>query len=102
MANIIAMKTIHVGSRLHLLPESIVFIKADISYSHIHLVNGKKILVSTHLMQLERRFGDKMVRVHRSYLVNPFFLKETNQNSALSVTGEIFPISRRMRKNLNI
>jgi DNA-binding LytR/AlgR family response regulator len=95
-----AMKTIHVGSRLHIAPESIVFIKADISYSHIFLSDGRKILVSTHLMKLERRFGDKMVRVHRSYLVNPEADIEITEKEFTTPLGHKGLISRRLKKNL--
>lgn len=93
------MKTIHVGSRLHLAPENIVFIKADISYSHIFLSDGCQILVSTHLMKLERRFGDKMVRVHRSYLVNPDHVLQSQKNMVVTSNGQICPMSRRLRKD---
>lgn len=94
------MKTIHVGSRLHLLSENIDFIKADVSYSHIYLADGKKILVSTHLLKLEKRFGNEMVRVHRSYLVNPKAKIEITEKEFTTPSGHKGLISRRMKKNL--
>jgi DNA-binding LytR/AlgR family response regulator len=70
------------------------------SYSHIFLSDGRKILVSTHLMKLERRFGDKMVRVHRSYLVNPEADIEITEKEFTTPLGHKGLISRRLKKNL--
>ena len=91
---------IHVGSRSYLSSESVVFIKADIAYSEIYLTDGQKLFVSTHLMKLQERFGNLMVRIHRSYLLNPNYIKEFRQTSVLTQLGIECPTSRRMRKNL--
>jgi len=56
--------------------------------------------VSTHLMKLEKRFSGSMLRVHRSYLLNPNFVKEFTENAALTSTGQVCPLSRRLGKNL--
>lgn len=97
------MKTIqytHVGSRTYLSSENIVVIKADFAYSEIFLADGRKVFVSTHLMKLQQRFGNNMVRVHRSYLLNPKFIIEFRQTSILTQLGFECPTSRRMRKNI--
>ena len=94
------MKQVHVGSRLFFYPEEIEFIQAHFSYSIIYLKNGKKILVSTHLRKLQERFAGKMIRVHRSFLINPMAELYYSENEFFSKTGNRGLISRRLKKNL--
>lgn len=96
------MKTVHVGSRTHLEVGAIVMIKADISYSHIFMADGSRMLVSTHLLRLQERFGNHLIRIHRSYLLNPIFYYKIDGKSLETCLGHTCPISRRMRKNLII
>jgi DNA-binding LytR/AlgR family response regulator len=91
---------IHVGSRTFLSPDMVVMIKADISYSLIYMSDGSKMLVSTHLLRLQQRFGKYMIRIHRSYLINPNFLKIVNDTNLQTINGLICPMSRRMKCNL--
>ncbi|MFN8428786.1 MAG: LytTR family DNA-binding domain-containing protein [Spirosomataceae bacterium] len=96
----ISINTIHVGSRTYLSPDEIEFIKADFSYSHIFLKNGRRILVSTNLQKLQERFGENMVRVHRSFLINPLADLTIYEKEFVSKTGNRGLISRRLKKNI--
>lgn len=96
------INAIHVGSRTFLPVDEIEFIKADFSYSHIFLKNGNRILVSTNLQKLQERFGETMVRVHRSFLINPEANIEIFGKEFISPTGRKGLISRRLGKNLNV
>ncbi|MGL4629981.1 MAG: LytTR family transcriptional regulator DNA-binding domain-containing protein [Leadbetterella sp.] len=94
---------IHVGSRQYVRPAEIILIVAEISYSIIYLVNGKKILVSTNIKKLDERlhtFRD-MIRVHRSYLINTQHLLGIEGNHALLKNNLGCTISRRKHKDLN-
>lgn len=97
----ISINTIHVGSRTYLSPDEIEFIKADFSYSHIFLKNGRRILVSTNLQKLQERFGETMVRVHRSFLLNPKAGLQISEKEFFSKSGHRGLISRRMGKNIS-
>ncbi len=96
----ISINNIHVGSRTYLSPDEIEFIKADFSYSHIFLKNGRRILVSTNLQKLQERFGENMVRVHRSFLINPLAELTIFEKEFVSKTGNKGLISRRLKKNI--
>lgn len=93
---------VHVGSRMSLEPANIIMISADISYSYIHLSNGKRIIVSTNIQKLEERFLPfmNMVRVHRSYMINTQFLKYVDGVNAILVNDIQCIISRRKRNDL--
>jgi two-component system LytT family response regulator len=97
-----AFTQVHVGSRTYIKPAEIVMISADISYSYIHLSNGKKIFVSTNIQKLqERLLGVRnMVRVHRSYIINTKYLKYIDGAIAFLVNDNQCIISRRKKNNL--
>lgn len=93
---------VHVGSRLEICPTEIIMISAEVSYSFIHLKNGKKIIVSTNIQKLEERFLPfrNMVRVHRSFMINTQFLKYVNGVNAHLTNDMQCVISRRKRNDL--
>jgi DNA-binding LytR/AlgR family response regulator len=93
---------VHVGSRTEIHPSDIVMITADVSYSYIHLANGRKIIVSTNIQKLEERFLPfrNMVRIHRSYMINTEFLKYVDGANAFMVNDMQCVISRRKRNDL--
>lgn len=97
--NISPFCSIHVGSRLYIKPAEIVMISAEISYSFIYLLNGKRILVSTNIQKLQERFlgVQSMVRVHRSYIINTIFLKHVEGVNVYLENDNQCIISRRKR-----
>lgn len=99
------MKTqehIHVGSRTHIQPETVVMIQADINYSLIYLLNGNKVIVSTCLKKLENRFApiDSFARVHKSFIVNLDYLKSYEEGQFLLENDLKCVVSRRKFKRL--
>lgn len=99
------MKTqehIHVGSRTHIQPETVVMIQADINYSLIYLLNGNKVIVSTCLKKLENRFApiDSFARVHKSFIVNLNYLKSYEEGQFLLENNLKCVVSRRKFKRL--
>lgn len=98
------MKTehIHVGSRTHIQPETVVMIQADINYSLIYLLNGNKVIVSTCLKKLENRFApiDSFARVHKSFIVNLNYLKSYEEGQFLLENDLKCVVSRRKFKRL--
>jgi len=99
------MKTqehIHVGSRTHIQPETVVMIQADINYSLIYLLDGNKVIVSTCLKKLENRFApvDSFARVHKSFIVNLNYLKSYEEGQFLLENDLKCVVSRRKFKRL--
>ena len=95
-------KHIHVGSRTHIQPETVVMIQADINYSLIYLLNGNKVIVSTCLKKLENRFApiDSFARVHKSFIVNLDYLKSYEEGQFLLENDLKCVVSRRKFKRL--
>ncbi|MBK6976444.1 MAG: LytTR family transcriptional regulator DNA-binding domain-containing protein [Cytophagaceae bacterium] len=81
----------------------IIFLKANINYTEIHLQNGKKFILAKTLKRFQEdyeQFG--FVRISRSVIVNMEFVAKTgNQFENLKLKNKIqFKVSRRRRENL--
>ena len=63
---------IEVGSRLKFAPKELLILEADINYTNLHLVSGKKVIVSYHLGKLQERLAsfECFIRPNRNTLVN--------------------------------
>ena len=64
----------------------------------IHLP-GRSIPSNTSMTSLEQQVGDALLRCHRSYLINPRFVKHIDSNDFVLTTGERIPIRINGRKN---
>ncbi len=78
------MNEIQIGGRKNVNPEEIMLLQADINYTVLYFIDGKKTIVATPLKTLEMRFdGHNFYRTHKSYLVNiaciKNYLKPHNQ-----------------------
>ncbi len=58
------------GKVMFLLPDEIIYCESDGNYSTIFLENGKKIVLSLKLKQLEEKLTDDFFRIHNSYVIN--------------------------------
>lgn len=78
----------------------ITYLEADINYTIFHLKNGKKIVSSFTLKKYESDIQlNGFLRVHKSYLLNPDFIKNFNQigkkGTVQLTTGTVLEVSRR-------
>lgn len=78
----------------------ITYLEADINYTIFHLKNGKKMVSSFTLKKYECDVQlNGFLRVHKSYLLNPDFIKNFNQIGKKATvqltTGKILEVSRR-------
>lgn len=80
--------------------DEITYLEADINYTIFHLKNGKKKVSSFTLKKYQddiRLAG--FLRVHKSYLLNPNFIKNFNKigkkGTIQLTTGTILKVSRR-------
>lgn len=71
------MKTVHIGSWLHVPPNSIKLLKADVNYTHVYFFDQpQQVVVSTTLKTLENRLSsENFLRVNRKEMVNKEFVK---------------------------
>ena len=71
------------------------------NYTYIHLINGKKILLSKTLKAFCQLFQQNdFARIRKSYLINLNYLKEVDLSGYVSVTmqtGQRIEISRRRK-----
>lgn len=81
--------------------QQIAYVQAAESYSILVNDSGKKILKSRPMKHYEASFlMQGWLKVHRSYMVNPEFVKQISENRdfILLINGTKLPISRRKLK----
>jgi len=85
-------------------PDEIIRIEADANYSHIHLTDNSKIMVSKPLKEYADLLEDNnFFRSHQSHLVNLKYIKKYNKRDGGSIiltNKEMIPISTRKRDKL--
>jgi two-component system LytT family response regulator len=83
----------------------LVYVEGDGSYSRLVDTSGEKILVSMSLHELEEKVGvDRFVRCHKSYLVNPDFIRDFWMGSVPELrlkTDAVVPVARRRVKEIS-
>ncbi|KMQ72711.1 LytR/AlgR family response regulator transcription factor [Chryseobacterium koreense] len=87
------------GKLMFLQPEDIIYCESDGNYSTIYLENGKKILISTPLKQVEEKLTDDFFRIHHSYIINMNKVTEYMKNdSQVMLCNNIkIPVSRQKK-----
>lgn len=90
------------------LIDKTLYIKAAGNYSEV-IYKGRKvtkqILVDTSLQAIEKSLGtDKIIRCHRSYLVNvdcnPILTRRTSADYDLAIEKQLIPVGRKYLKNI--
>jgi two-component system LytT family response regulator len=87
------------GSQLHFIsPETIMYIKADNSYSELYLKDGSKMIVSRSIKNFEEglKHSNQFFRVHKSFLINTQFIKKFDKSNGGWVSlsnGAELPVS---------
>lgn len=62
---------IHIGGRLHVSPDKIKLLEADINYTTVFFLDGTKAVVSTTMGTIESRLPkENFVRINRGTVVN--------------------------------
>lgn len=80
----------------------IVYCQANINYTYIHLLNGKKILVSKTLKEFENTLPTEFFfRAHKSYLINMNLISEycREGDCVILVDNSRIPIATRLKKS---
>lgn len=83
--------------------DEIIYLKSNNNYTDIFLSEGKKLLISKNLKQVESMFNDvNFIRVHHSYIINSIHINEYIKSDAVFILsdGTHIPVSRSYRNNL--
>ena len=85
--------------------DHIVLVEADSNYAHFHLLDGKKIIISKTLKQVEELLSDftNFLRIHQSYLINLHHVERYHKGSGGSVvmcTDAQIPVARSKKEPL--
>lgn len=85
--------------------KNIVRCQSDNNYTNFFLKDGKKILISRTLKEIEEILTDQdFIRVHQSHLINPQFVKgilKQDGGSLIMTDSTEIPVSRQKRKQIN-
>jgi two-component system response regulator LytT len=98
LPKMIAIRTHHGIEGIN--PNDITYIKSDGVYIEIH-TNNKHFTQRKLLKEIESELPSSFIRVHRSYLVNTFYVEQRWANH-LVVNGHEIPISRGFKPNLSL
>ena len=82
--------------------EEIVFCKSDNNYTTIHLKDGKHLLISKTLKEVEKTLEKHLfLRIHQSYLINPKYLRKYQRKDGGYVVmddGTSIPVSNQKKE----
>lgn len=85
--------------------EDIVRCQSENNYTYIHLENGSKSLICRTLKEVESILSEqKFIRVHRSHLINPKYVKTVSKHDGgtlIMSDGSEIPVSRQKRNSIN-
>ena len=83
--------------------KDIVFIEASNNYSNLILSDGRKLLISKTLKDIQGVMEEQhFLRIHRQYIINLNEVKHFNRNDNLltMVTNDVLPVSRFQKEKL--
>lgn len=97
--------------RLVIAPEAVLFIKSEDNYVQIHYIDQnrtRKFILRSSMRALEENLSRHgLVRCHRSYFINPAFIKIVHRDSAGLLVAELkqdgfesIPISRKYHESI--
>ncbi|MCC2591737.1 LytR/AlgR family response regulator transcription factor [Chryseobacterium sp. MFBS3-17] len=89
------------GRMMFLKPDEVLYCESDGNYSTIFLENGKKIVVSTPLKQLEEKLTEDFFRVHHSFIINMNKVQEylKSESYVVLTNHSRIPVSRQKKSS---
>ncbi len=81
----------------------IIMLEAEANYTYLHLLNGKKVLISRTMKLFDNLLKDyPFTRIHRSFIVNEYHLKsyDADKECMLLSNNMEATISRRKKRTL--
>jgi len=92
-----------VGSKKSILIDHILYCKSMSNYTCIHLITGKKIILSKTLKYCQDALPvQEFLRVHASYLINKNYVEGIikKKNGIINLNGIMIPISRNKKSQV--
>ncbi|MBK9256265.1 MAG: LytTR family transcriptional regulator DNA-binding domain-containing protein [Saprospiraceae bacterium] len=80
----------------------IIYFKAESNYTRIFMLEDRVVLAPITLMKYETKLESTFIRIHKSYLINPLYIRSfclKNSKLLLHNNSEI-PVSRRKKSVL--
>lgn len=75
--------------------------KANGSYTTIYMSDPTSHLIRKGLNDLEKIItNDTLIRVHKSYIVNSYYIKKLNSDELILTTDTTVPLARRRKKQV--
>lgn len=96
---------IHLVGKNKVLPDQIIFFKADVNYTEAFLLSGEKIMISKTLKNIEKSItsSSDFFRPHKSFLINLSHVKGFRPNddtNKINLTNNFQVVLSRRKKNL--
>jgi DNA-binding LytR/AlgR family response regulator len=94
---------IHIGGRMHIEPNSVLFLIADKNYTKLILQNGQQIFVATTLKKLQERLLQTGIffRPNRGNLLNINCMTFSTDKSITLANNHTFKITRRRQDSFS-
>jgi DNA-binding LytR/AlgR family response regulator len=91
---------IFIGGRTFVVPNQIAYFEADVNYTKIFYVNGRKACIATTLKQMESRFQaiPRFFRINKSLIINLDCIQHIEAEKIILQNGQSFMPSRRRKK----
>ena len=98
--------------RLVIAPEAVMFIRSEDNYVQIHYLDrnrGRKFILRSSMRALEEDLAKHgLVRCHRSYFINPLFIKIVHRDDSGQIVAQLkqegfdsIPISRKYQNDIS-
>lgn len=93
-------QTVFIGGRHYLNPKEVLYLKAEINYTKVYFLSGKKMMVATTIGTIENRLRPfrNLFRINRSTIINIENVKEKSTDQVTLLNGERIHTSRRRKK----
>lgn len=79
----------------------IMYLKGDINYTQIHIINGQKLVTSRSLAyHIAHHLGEGFIRIHRAYCVNIAYISKIDTDFfefVVLTNGQELAVARRRK-----
>jgi len=79
--------------------KDVLYLKSEHVYTELFLENNRSQLIRVSLNNIIYKLNSSFIRVHRSYVINIYYLDEINSTS-LKISGNIIPIGNTYKDDL--
>lgn len=79
------------GNTHWIAPENIIYVKAEHQYTDVHC-RDRLLRLRASFTSILDQLGSTVVRVHRSYAINPTYISRMEQNTIYLTTGDEIPV----------